>query len=143
MHEVSLTRDLLKLVQQTMRQNRVERISSIQIEIGPLAGVEPVLVEQAFNALIPDTEFECTRLVVHQRALVAVCRECQKEIEIIDYQFICPNCSSPKVQVISGDQFRLMSITAESNEAANVVLGEQQNEAYFKKNRKTIIDRQS
>lgn len=113
MHEVSLMRELLKQVELAMRQNKVERVSSIQIEIGPLAGVEPVLVEQAFKVLIPDTQFESTRLVVHQTALVAVCRECRDEFEIINFQFSCPSCSSPRVQVISGDQLCLKSITTE------------------------------
>lgn len=128
MHEVSLMRELLKQVEQAMRQNRVGRVSSIQIEIGPLAGVEPVLVEQAFRGLIPDTEFESTRLEVHERALLAVCLECRGEFEIIDFQFSCPNCTSPKVQVIGGDQLRLLSITAESTEAASVSIGASLNE---------------
>ncbi len=117
-------RELLKQVEHAMLQNEVERVSSIQIEIGPLAGVEPVLVEQAFKALIPDSEFESTRLVVHQTALVAVCLECRDAFEIIDYQFSCPSCSSPRVQVISGDQLCLRSITTETDDATNVNFGE-------------------
>lgn len=124
MHEVSLMRELLTQVQQAMQQNRVERVSSIQIEIGPLAGVEPLLVEQAFCVLIPETVFENTRLVVHQPSLMAVCRECQREFEVMNFQFSCPTCSSSKVQVTSGDQLRLLSITTQSDEDSNVCLGE-------------------
>ena len=123
MHEVSLMRELLTQVKQAMQQNGVERVSSLQIEIGPLAGVEPLLVEQAFCVLIPETVFERTRLVVHQPALMAVCQECQCEFEVMNFQFSCPTCSSSKVQVTSGDQLRLLSITVELNENSNVCLG--------------------
>ena len=123
MHEVSLMRDLLAQVKQAMQQSEVERVSSIQIEIGPLAGVEPLLVLQAYRVLIPKTVFESTRLVVHQPALMSVCRECQREFEVIDFQFSCPTCFSSRVQVTSGDQLRLLSITAELNEDSSVCLG--------------------
>ncbi len=123
MHEVSLMRELLKQVEIAMRQNGVQSVSSIQIEIGPLAGVEPVLVEQAFEALIPETEFARARLVIEQPELMAVCRECQREFEVKNFQFSCPTCSSARVQVTSGDQLRLLSITTEFHYAAAVSLG--------------------
>lgn len=119
MHEVSLMRELLTQVKMAMQQNKMERASTIQIEIGPLAGVEPLLVSQAFSVLIPKTVFESTRLVVHQPALMAVCQECLRDFEVVDFKFSCPTCSSSKVQVTSGDQLRLLSITAELNEGSN------------------------
>ena len=127
MHEVSLMRELLTQVKQAMQQNGVERVSSLQIEIGPLAGVEPLLVEQAFCFLIPRTVFEDTRLEVHEPALMAVCQECQRDFEVVDFKFSCPSCLSSKVQITSGDQLRLLSITVkldgELDEDSNVCLG--------------------
>lgn len=124
MHEVSLMRELLSQVKMAMKQSKMERVSTIQIEIGPLAGVEPLLVANAFRVLIPETVFEGTRLEVHQPALMAVCQECQRNFEVVDFKFSCPNCLSSKVQVTSGDQLRLLSITVELDEDSNVCLGE-------------------
>jgi len=116
-------RVLLNQVKSTMQHNGVESVSSIRIEIGPLAGVEPLLVEQAFCALVPETEFANTRLVVFQPKLMAVCRDCQHEFEVSHFQFSCPTCASTKVQVTSGNQLRLLSITTELHEPTNVSLG--------------------
>ena len=110
MHEVSLTRELLSQVKQAMLQHQVERVSGIQIEIGPLSGVEPLLVEQAFYALIRETGFADTCLTVQLTQLTAVCLDCQHEFEVVDFQFYCAACSSSRVQVTSGDQLRLLSI---------------------------------
>ena len=111
MHEVSLVRDLLKQAEQAMLQNHLSSLTAIHVEIGPLSGVDPLLVEQAFQSLIHETIFTNTRLVVEQPKLMAVCRECARGFEIMDFQFRCPDCKSNKVQVTSGDQLRLVSIS--------------------------------
>ncbi len=111
MHEVSIVRDLLKQAEQAMLQNDLASVASIHIEIGPLSGVDPLLVDQAFRSLISDTIFANTRLVVEKPKLIAVCRQCASEFEVENYQFRCPSCKSIRVQVTSGDQLRLVSIS--------------------------------
>ncbi len=116
MHEVSLVRDLIKQAEQAMLQNHLASVASIHVEVGPLSGVDPLLVEQAFQSLIPGTIFANTRLVVEQPKLMAVCRECASEFEVVDFQFRCTSCQSIKVQVTSGDELRLVSISTAIDE---------------------------
>jgi len=123
MHEVSLVRDMLGQVRQTIQEYSVDRVTAIHLEIGPLSGVDACLVEQAFCSLIRDTEFEDTQLLVQQPPLMAVCLDCQRSLEVLDFKFICPECHSRRVQVISGDQMRLVDITAECREDEGVSCG--------------------
>lgn len=111
MHEISLVRDLLAQVDQAMRDNGIQSISVIQIEVGPLSGVEALLVEQAYLSLIASSPFENVRLTIDQPLLMAICRECDTEFSVMEFHFVCPNCSSSKVQVTSGDAMRLVSIS--------------------------------
>jgi hydrogenase nickel incorporation protein HypA/HybF len=111
MHEISLVREMLMQVKQAMAENSVEKVTAIHIEVGPLSGVEPLLVEQAYRLLVPTTEFDSTLLRIDQPALMAVCLDCQREFEVINFKFTCPGCASHRVQVISGDQMRLLDIT--------------------------------
>lgn len=116
MHEITLVRELFVQVRQVMVGNGIERIARMRIEVGPLAGVDPLLVEQAYFLLAQGTEFERTQLRVDQPALMAVCQDCKHEFEIKDFKFYCHACMSRSVQVISGDQVRLIDITEDCNE---------------------------
>ncbi|MDZ4850995.1 MAG: hydrogenase maturation nickel metallochaperone HypA [Pirellulaceae bacterium] len=123
MHETTLVRELLVQVKQVMVDNSIERVTTIRIEVGPLAGVDPLLVEQAYFLLVQRTEFERTHLMVDQPALMAVCHDCQRQFEVVDFKFLCPGCLSHSVQVISGDQVRLLDITAGCHESELIPSG--------------------
>ncbi len=49
MHELSLCEDLLNQVMTIAEQHRAQRVASVTVRIGPLSGVEPLLLENAFN----------------------------------------------------------------------------------------------
>lgn len=117
MHEASLIQDMMDQVRGVKSAHDIQTVAEILIEIGPLSGVEPLLVEQSFQWLVGGTEFERTRLTIIPVPLLATCRDCRHEFEVLDFFFCCSQCNSYQVQVTSGDQVRLVSITADSNSA--------------------------
>lgn len=110
MHEFSLVRELLLQVEAIREQNGAANVTSIHIEIGPLSGVEPTLVEEAFHTLVAETDFSNTRLAMEFCPLMANCLQCHGEFEVANFHFVCPVCFSSRVQITSGDQLRLESI---------------------------------
>jgi hydrogenase nickel incorporation protein HypA/HybF len=115
MHEVSLVREMLMQVRHAMCVHEVTRVSAIHIEIGPLAGVDPVLVQEAFQRLAVSWDLGSARLAVDEPPLVAQCDDCHRPFEVIDFDFHCTRCGSTQVQVTSGDQMRLLDITASTS----------------------------
>ena len=118
MHEMSLVRSLLQLVDQVLAENHAATAKVIEIEIGPLSGVEPDLVRGAFEQLAIHSRWHETELVIAESCLVVECLECQSETELTDFVFRCDQCNSGKVQVIQGDQFRCLSVTIEEIDPA-------------------------
>ena len=51
MHEESLVRSLLHQVEDLAQQHHATEVEDIEVEIGPLSGVEPLLVREAFERL--------------------------------------------------------------------------------------------
>ena len=51
MHEASLVASLLRQVDELAAQNGGGRVDQVRIEVGPLAGVEPLLMREAFERL--------------------------------------------------------------------------------------------
>ena len=49
MHELSICQGLLAQVEQVAATHHADRVDSIVVQVGPLAGVEIPLLEQAFS----------------------------------------------------------------------------------------------
>ena len=122
MHEVSLVRSLLRQAAEIAAQQGETMIEEIRIEIGPLAGVEPLLVRSAFEQLVTETAAAGTtyagaRLVVDDVPLQMLCRACREEFLLEGFRCECPGCGSRAVQVLRGDELQLVSITVRERAA--------------------------
>lgn len=111
MHEASLVRTLLGQVAALLAEHGGESVDEILVEMGPLSGVEPLLVQSAFGQLAPQQDLATAKLIINEISLLAKCRACGARFEVERFRFRCSMCESSDVQVLSGDEFRLLSIT--------------------------------
>ncbi|WP_436714422.1 hydrogenase maturation nickel metallochaperone HypA [Roseiconus lacunae] len=126
MHERSLVRSLLRQVDQIAAEHDEADVAEVTVEVGPLSGVEVDLVKIAFEeqcgvvdlAKDPEGEesltrstTESTRLKVLEVPLTVRCTQCHAESDLSSFIFRCESCGSGEVQVISGDELRLISLT--------------------------------
>ena len=114
MHEESLVRSLLAQVEQLRIEHDADAVTRVTVECGPLSGVEPLLVEDAFARLTERTPQAGMDLVLRDVPLWCRCRDCGQETMIETFHFTCAACGSPALQVVSGDAFRLIDITVKT-----------------------------
>jgi len=110
MHEQSLVSNLLKQVEEIRRQHDAPYVTEVRVELGPLSGVEPLLLASAFELLKRYTPMANAKLVIDEVPLVAQCKSCNNQFAINDLVFRCPNCKG-NVKTIRGDEFYLVSIS--------------------------------
>ena len=110
MHEASLVRSLLRQVGELLVTHHGEAVEIVRVEMGPLSGVERVLVEIAFADQVDFSPCRGASLVVSEVPLSAVCRDCGHRFEIERFRCECPACSSSQVQVTGGEEFRLLDV---------------------------------
>lgn len=115
MHEVSLVKSLLQQVTDIAKQHKAGSVREIRIEIGPLSGVEKVLVHEAYMQLAARYVGSECRLVIEEIPLQGKCETCGKSIVIQDFQFRCPACGSSDVNITGGDAFRLLDISIDTS----------------------------
>lgn len=115
MHEESLVRALLKQVDQLRREHHAQQVTEVRVEAGPLSGVEPMQLVSAFERLAPASTVAGARLVVDEVPLLASCKSCDREFQVSDFVFYCPNCGG-NARVIRGDQVQLVSVSLRSEE---------------------------
>lgn len=113
MHETSLVRSLLNQVERLRETHGGSSVRQIEVEIGPLSGVEPLLVREAFDRLAEAFPCVDAELVIHEVSLRACCRDCRAEFTLQSFRFECPKCASRSIRVTHGDEFRLLNVTLE------------------------------
>lgn len=115
MHEHSLVQVLLAQVERLAEAQGTGEVKEVCVKMGPLSGVEPLLIETAFQMLAPGTRVGRAQLVIEQTPLLAQCADCGCEFEVHQFRFRCSVCGSQKIEVTAGDGFMLESITLQQN----------------------------
>jgi len=115
MHEMSLVRSLLNQVERLCREHQGISVDEIEVEIGPLSGVEPLLLQDAFQTIAPQTNCKGSELVIKQIPLKALCQDCGQESELPALEFSCQVCGGRSVRITQGDEFRLLNVTLQTD----------------------------
>ena len=105
MHEMSLVEGITKVIAEKAAENRINKITKVKLVIGKLTNALPDALNLAFEVIrneesLYDAE---AQLVIEERKTTGKCNECRKEFSIEDnYSFICPDCDSLLVTIVSG-----------------------------------------
>jgi hydrogenase nickel incorporation protein HypA/HybF len=113
LHELSIASNLIDIVKQAVDGQNVSRVISLRIVIGEMSTVVPEALSFAFEVVSKGTVAENAKLDFEKTPLIGRCRDCRNEFHIQDYVFYCPDCQSPRVEIVSGKEFMLKSIECE------------------------------
>lgn len=105
MHEVSLVRSIFNSLEAEFTQEELDRMQAIDLRVGKLSNVEPVLMQNAFRAVKEaDNRYREVQLNVEVLPIMVECHLCGKQSEIRNYKFICGHCQTPTSEVIQGNE---------------------------------------
>ncbi|MDR0357358.1 MAG: hydrogenase maturation nickel metallochaperone HypA [Clostridiales Family XIII bacterium] len=112
MHELSIMEDVLEISVNHAKANGAERIRKITICAGALSNIIPKWATLFFRMVGKDTIAEGAVLDFITLPAEVVCRDCGKrsEIEVNPPVFRCAHCGSGNVGLVSGREFRVVSI---------------------------------
>lgn len=109
-HELAICQGLIRAVDDLAARNGAGRVRSVQLEIGPLSGVEAPLLERAWSVARLGTIAEEAPLKVTLMPIIVRCAECEHQGEARINRLLCPACGSWRVTILSGGELRLTSI---------------------------------
>ncbi len=110
MHELSVCQALIDQVEAIAQQHHAERVEVIVLQIGPLAGVEPQLLEHAYPLASVDTVAEDAKLIIEELPVVVRCQACGKESSATPNRLVCGACGDWHTRLLSGDEMLLARI---------------------------------
>ena len=110
MHELSICQALMDQVENIAGEASASRVVSIHLGVGPLSGVEPRLLEQAFPIASAGSLAADAELVITTLPVVVRCRSCDSESEVMPTRLVCPQCGDWQTTLQSGDEMCLQRV---------------------------------
>jgi hydrogenase nickel incorporation protein HypA/HybF len=109
-HELSICNSLLREVQALAVQHGAIGVERIRIEVGALSGVEPALLDRAFDVACAGSFAAGAVLVIDVLPVVVCCQVCHTESTTLPNRLLCAACGVWQVRVVRGDELRLRQI---------------------------------
>ena len=95
------------------KENKLEKIHSVTLQLGEVSGVVPSLLTDAWKWASNRTELmKDSELIIETLPAVTFCEDCKSEYETVTYGKICPNCGSEHTYLLKGNEFMIKEIAA-------------------------------
>lgn len=110
MHELSICLALLDQVQSIAREHGATGVERILLRVGPLSGVEPRLLKNAYPLAATGTIAETAVLDIEPAPVRVRCNECGAETAAEPNRLLCGQCGGFHTRVIGGDEMLLANL---------------------------------
>lgn len=112
MHEISLVRTIFKTLEEEF-PGKLSQIKVIHLKAGLLSNVQPILMENAFQAVLEDEpRYRHTQLNIEVLPIIIRCDSCNRDHEVSQYRFVCA-CGKPSNHIIQGDELLISRVEME------------------------------
>lgn len=110
MHELSVCWALLTQVAEIAAGRGAVTVERVVIEIGPLSGVEPSLLAQAFAVVRAGSCAAAAELSIESTPVRIGCLSCGAETPTVPNRLVCAQCGGYRTRIIAGDEMRLRRV---------------------------------
>jgi len=101
-HELAITQSIFDIALETAKSAQAKKITSININVGELSGVETDCISFYFDALKKDSIAEEAVLNFSLEPAELRCRDCQATFKTKDIPWLCPGCRSASIEITGG-----------------------------------------
>ncbi|BDM64079.1 putative hydrogenase nickel incorporation protein HypA [Shewanella sp. NFH-SH190041] len=110
MHEYSIVNALLEQCDNIARENQANKVTRVAIKVGVLSGIEPGLLQTAYDTFKLDSLCSEAPLEMQIQPLVLHCHDCGKDSTPEERTVVCPQCGSFNTKVTDGEDMYLMQL---------------------------------
>ncbi len=110
MHEMSIAINIIDIALKAAKQEEAQRINSIQVEIGALAGVIPEALTFCFSEAQKNTMAARAQIDFVLTPAKAFCAACNHRFPAFERAVPCPVCGDMVVQMSGGTALKVTKI---------------------------------
>lgn len=115
MHEYSIVQSLIESCEVHAKENNAKRVTKVVLKIGVMSGIEPQLLETAFDTFKEETICDGAELVLNIQKILILCNTCHKKSTLEKFEYLCPSCKSSELNILDGEEMYLMQLELEEN----------------------------
>jgi hydrogenase nickel incorporation protein HypA/HybF len=121
MHEVSLVRNIFSTLEEEFPE-KMDRLRGIHLRVGLLSNVQPILMQNAFNAVLEDEpQYQHASLHLEVLPVLIHCDDCDTDSEVKYSKFVCSQCGKPSRNIIQGEELMISKVEfATETETINI-----------------------
>ena len=113
MHELGIVFHMVDLLEDVAREQQLERISKVVVDLGEVSGVVTEFFDDAWQwAANRSDVLRGAELEVHQVDAVTVCNACGKTYGTVAHGRTCPHCGSGDTELLHGRELEIREIEA-------------------------------
>ncbi len=120
MHELSIAQAIVDIIGQYVPEHQEAEVRLVRVRVGRMAGVVPDSLDFCFGAIVKGTPLGEARLEIEEPPVQARCAGCERVFGVEDACFLCPNCGSGDVSIISGAELQVVEIELSERQAGVV-----------------------
>lgn len=114
MHEMGIVLHLAKTLDETAKEEQLQKIGKVVLQVGEVSGIMTDLFCEAwdyFKGRYP--VLRESELLLEQIPAVTWCNSCKSEYETVRYGKECPYCHSGETWLLQGNECVIQEIEAE------------------------------
>lgn len=111
MHELTLLYGVAQKVEQVVKENDLDHVDAIVIEVGEATSVIPEFLLDGYEIISDDYDFlRGSELIIERITAVGRCRNCGTEFPVVENKGLCPECGSFDKDIIEGTGFFIKEV---------------------------------
>jgi len=110
MHEMSIARSIIDIVEQELAAHGGGRLQTVNITVGKLAAVAPEQLAWWFTIMVAETDMAGATLNVNTVPLGYRCASCGHEFVSEEMALTCPECGAEHPELVSGRELAVESL---------------------------------
>ena len=109
MHEISLVKNIFRTLKDEFPA-KIENIRGIHLSVGLLSNVQPILMQNAFQAVLEnEPAYRNTSLHIKVLPIKIYCEDCRKTIQVENNKFIC-SCGKASRKIVQGEELLISKV---------------------------------
>ncbi len=110
MHELSICEGIVQVLEEQAHAHAYDRVKTVWLEIGPLAGIETEALRFSFPVAARGTLAADAKLEIVETRGQAWCMSCARTVAISQRFDACPACGGHELQVTGGAEMRIKEL---------------------------------
>lgn len=119
MHELSIAKNLIEIIEETASQKNFSKVSKIGLRIGEMACVDKEALSFCIEIASKGTCVAGATLHFEDSPLTGKCSSCDHLFHVKDLIFRCPRCEGIDIKVMSGREIRVSYLDVDDGTKAS------------------------